>query len=99
MKTNRWCVAATIALMGGILNGQSTVPAGSWRQWGGPNRNFIVDASGLADGWPESGPRVIWTRPLGAGHSAILADGGRLFTMYRVGNGRARQGPWESERP
>ena len=39
---------------------------------------------------------MIWTRPLGAGHSAILADGGQLFTMYRVGNGRARQGPWES---
>ena len=97
MKTNRWCVGATLVLMCGILNAQTTVPAGSWRQWGGPNRNFIVEASGLAEKWPESGPRMIWTRPLGPGHSAILADGGRLFTMYRVGNGRTRQGPWESE--
>src|SRR5262245_23210391 len=97
MKTNRWCVGATLALMCGILTAQTTAPAGSWRQWGGPNRNFIVEASGLAEKWPESGPRVIWTRPLGSGHSAILADGDRLFTMYRVGNGRARQGPWESQ--
>jgi len=97
MKINRWCVGATLALMCGILNAQTTVPAGSWRQWGGPNRNFMVEASGLAEKWPESGPRVIWTRPLGSGHSAILADGDRLFTMYRVGNGRARQGPWESQ--
>jgi outer membrane protein assembly factor BamB len=69
----------------------------SWRQWGGPNRNFIVNTTGLADTWPESGPPVIWTRPLGTGHSGILVDDGRLFTMYRAGNGRARQGPWDAE--
>jgi outer membrane protein assembly factor BamB len=66
-----------------------------WPQWGGPHRNFMVSAKGLADSWPEGGPRVIWSRPLGTGHSAILADDGMLFTMYRTGNGRARQGPWE----
>jgi outer membrane protein assembly factor BamB len=32
---------------------------------------------------------VLWSRPLGLGHSSILVDEGRLFTMYRVGNGRA----------
>lgn len=71
--------------------------AESWRQWGGPNRNFIVNASGLAEKWPETGPPVLWSRPLGTGHSAILADEGRLYTMYRAGNGRAKQGPWEAE--
>jgi outer membrane protein assembly factor BamB len=69
----------------------------SWLQWGGPNRNFIVDATGLAEKWPDGGPPVLWSRPLGVGHSAILVDEGRLFTMYRVGNGRARQGPWDAE--
>jgi outer membrane protein assembly factor BamB len=39
---------------------------------------------------------VIWSRPLGTGHSSILADDGMLFTMYRAGNGRARQGPWDA---
>jgi len=72
-------------------------PPADWRQWGGPNRNFIVEATGLADKWPEAGPRVLWSRSLGTGHSAILADEGRLFTMYRVGNGRTKQGPWEQE--
>ena len=70
---------------------------GSWLQWGGPNRNFIVNSTGLADKWPEAGPPVIWSRPLGTGHSAILVDGGQLFTMYRAGNGRAKQGPWDAE--
>ena len=79
------------------LHAQLSQSADAWRQWGGPNRNFIVNSTGLADKWPETGPPVIWSRPLGTGHSAILVDDGRLFTMYRVGNGRARQGPWDPE--
>lgn len=86
----------------GALVGPATVElsaqaAQSWTQWGGPNRNFIVNATGLAEKWPETGPPVIWSRPLGTGHSAILVDDGRLYTMYRAGNGRARQGPWDAE--
>jgi outer membrane protein assembly factor BamB len=69
---------------------------GAWLQWGGPNRNFIVNVTGLANSWPDGGPRVIWSRPLGPGHSSILVDDGVLFTMYRVGNGRTRQGPWDA---
>ncbi len=56
-----------------------------WLQWGGPNRNFSVDATGLADKWPDGGPKKIWSRPLGAGFSSIIVDGGRLYTMYRSG--------------
>src|SRR5688572_15816963 len=78
------------------LHGQ-THPSG-WLQWAGPARNFIVaPAAPLAETWPESGPPVLWSRPLGTGHSAIIFDEGRLYTMYRAGNGRARQGPWASE--
>lgn len=70
--------------------------AGAWRQWGGPTRDFMVNVTGLADSWPPGGPRTIWSRPLGPGHSSILVDDGMLFTMYRAGNGRARQGPWDA---
>src|SRR5919106_6159626 len=70
----------------------------SWTQWGGPARNFIVDSPvSLADTWPESGPPVLWSRPLGTGHSTILVEDGRLYTMYRAGDGRARRGPWAAE--
>lgn len=54
-----------------------------WGQWGGPNQDFAVETTGLADQWPEKGPERIWERELGDGYSAILADGGRLYTMYR----------------
>ena len=57
--------------------------ATDWLQWGGPGRNFMPDATGLAASWPAGGPRRLWTRALGEGHSAILAEGGRVYTMYR----------------
>lgn len=55
----------------------------TWPQWGGPTRNFVADSKGLAASWPSSGPRKLWSRPLGEGHSAIVSDGARLYTMYR----------------
>lgn len=54
-----------------------------WAQWGGPNRNFAVETSGLADKWPDEGPKRLWHRTLGSGFSSIVADDGMLFTMYR----------------
>jgi len=54
-----------------------------WTQWGGPNRNFMSDATGLASKWPAAGPPRLWSRPLGEGHSSILAENGRLYTLYR----------------
>ena len=55
----------------------------SWPQWGGPNGDFKADSSGLADRWPDGGPRQLWSRDLGDGYSSIACDGTRLYTMYR----------------
>ncbi|HLG56113.1 MAG TPA: PQQ-binding-like beta-propeller repeat protein [Vicinamibacterales bacterium] len=55
----------------------------SWTQWGGPGRDFMSDSKGLATSWPASGPKKLWTRSLGEGHSSILVENGRLYTMYR----------------
>ncbi len=55
-----------------------------WPQWGGQDRNFHSPST-VAEEWPEAGPRKAWERALGAGYSAIVVDGERLFTMYRSG--------------
>lgn len=55
----------------------------AWPQWGGARRDFKSDAKGLASSWPVGGPRKLWERALGEGHSAIVSDGARLYTMYR----------------
>ena len=56
-----------------------------WLQWGGPNRDFTTTTKGLAASWPAAGPKQLWSRPLGAGHSAVLAAGKNLYTMYSQG--------------
>jgi outer membrane protein assembly factor BamB len=95
-------VLALLVALGGVVvpaaRGQDpSSAAGEWRQWGGPDRNFTSGATSIADSWPEEGPPVIWSRPLGLGHSAIVVDDGRLFTMYRPGTEISRKGPWEAE--
>lgn len=57
-----------------------------WTQFGGPNQSFRVDDPGVAREWPSEGPRRVWSRKLGPGFSSIIAEGDRLYTMYRTGN-------------
>jgi outer membrane protein assembly factor BamB len=90
----RALIAACAAVCSVAVHAQQ---APNWLQWGGTSRNFVLPESALAETWPEAGPPILWTRPLGTGHSTILVDEGRLYTMYRAGNGRAKQGPWEAE--
>src|SRR5688572_25057301 len=70
---------ASFLLLSGSAQAQS-----DWTQWGGPNRDFVINSKGLAATWPATGPKQLWTRPLGAGHSAILASGNTLYTTYGV---------------
>ena len=72
---------------GGLLAQSPTAaaagqPADSWTLWGGPGRNFVASAAGLAASWPAAGPPVLWKRELGEGYSAIAVDGDTLYTMY-----------------
>jgi outer membrane protein assembly factor BamB len=93
-KRSVFCLCATLALVFATEQpsalDQTAAPARSdrggaavWTQWGGPRRDFMVDSAGLASSWPADGPRRLWQRSLGEGHSAVVAEGGRLYTMYR----------------
>jgi len=77
-----------VGAIAGAIAASSPPPPSSgtpWPQWGGPARNFIAEAPGLASSWPAAGPRRIWQRPLGDGFSAIVTDGTTLYTLYRQG--------------
>jgi outer membrane protein assembly factor BamB len=76
-------VVTIIALAVVGLTVQSEEASRGWTQWGGPHQNFVADSKGLAESWPEAGPKRLWTRELGEGYSAILVEGERLYTMYR----------------
>ena len=86
------------ATLGETVRAQSDdVMRTEWRKWGGPNGDFIVDSAELAERWPTDGPPELWSRPLGAGHSAILVADGRLFTMYRTAHGPGGGSPFAGE--
>ena len=86
-------VALALAIATALLDPSRTAQgaaAADWLQWGGAGRNFMPDATGLASSWPPVGPRKLWSRALGEGHSSILVEDGRLYTMYRaLGSGSA----------
>jgi outer membrane protein assembly factor BamB len=66
-----------------------------WLGWGGPRGDFTCDTKGLANTWPADGPQRLWSRPLGEGHSSIIGEGGRLYTLYRPSTGVRNN--WKAE--
>lgn len=78
------CRSALVAIVLFLLLGVGNRSSAQWTQWGGPNRNFTAETTGLADKWPEGGPKRLWHRGLGTGYSGIVVDEGVLYTMYRT---------------
>jgi len=76
----------TVVLALGLWSSHASA---QWTQWGGPNQDFMAKSKGLSESWSEEGPERVWERDLGEGYSAILVDGGRLYTMYRPGDQEA----------
>lgn len=74
-------IAIALVETSGTLRGQSAAPG--WLQWGGPTRDFMSASKGLASSRPPGGPKKLWTRTLGEGHSSIVVKNARLYTLYR----------------
>jgi outer membrane protein assembly factor BamB len=84
MLTSAARVVLLLAALGGLGSlVTAQAPPASWTQWGGPTRDFMSPSVGLASSWPAAGPKRLWSRPFGEGHSMVLAEGGRLYSMYR----------------
>ncbi len=58
-------------------------PSRGWPGWGGPGGDFKVKTNGLSTSWPSEGPPQLWSREVGDGYAGVLADGKRLYTIYR----------------
>ena len=88
-----WRLLVVVAALLGAP-AQGGAQEGEWTQWGGPSGDFLAASTSLAEQWPEGGPPELWSRPLGAGHTAILVADGRLYTMYRESHGEGGGSPW-----
>ena len=70
------CAVVGAALMGSAF-------AGDWPQFCGPERNNVSAETGLADAWPESGPRVLWEKAVADGYSAPAVKDGKVYFIDR----------------
>lgn len=59
-----------------------------WPQYLGPNRNAMAPDARLSRSWPDSGPRKLWSFPLGPGHGGASVQAGEVFVLDRVVNQR-----------
>ena len=85
LMVERKTIAALFSILLSLFLFAETQAQTDWLQWGGPTRDFISTSRGLAASWPEKGPRQLWSRPLGQGHSSIIVSGKTLYTMYSQG--------------
>jgi outer membrane protein assembly factor BamB len=60
----------------------TSLPAGDWPQWRGPNRDGVANETGLLKSWPKGRPPLLWTYTnAGIGYSGPAVVGDRLFLM------------------
>ena len=78
MKRTIWVSAV---LMAWVATGRA-----DWPQYLGPDRNAVSPEKGLARSWPEDGPKVAWTVPLGRGYAGPAVSGGKVYVLDREGD-------------
>lgn len=76
------------SLLAGFCATILTFPAVAedWPQWRGPKRDGISTEKGWQSSWPASGPKKLWSKPVGVGYSSVAVSDGRVYTMGNVEN-------------
>jgi outer membrane protein assembly factor BamB len=77
MKSTSRLVATVLALSA------SVVVAAEWPAAYGPRRNHTSEQKGLLRSWPQDGPNVLWTVPVGPGFGAPAVSGGSVYLLDR----------------
>jgi outer membrane protein assembly factor BamB len=57
--------------------------AADWPWIYGPNGNSTSDQKGLLRTWPEAGPKVLWTAPMGVGFGGPAVSDGKVYLLDR----------------
>ena len=57
--------------------------AADWPQFLGPDRNSTSPETGLLRSWPEAGPEILWTVPVGPGFGGPVVKDGTVYLLDR----------------
>ena len=77
MRKALWCALVLTAAV-------SVAAMADWPQFLGPDRNGISAETGLTASWPEGGPKVLWSFPLGIGFAGPSVKDGKVFVLDRT---------------
>ncbi|MBI3191831.1 MAG: PQQ-like beta-propeller repeat protein [Pedosphaera parvula] len=61
-------------------------PASDWPQFLGPTRDGVYAGAPLAEQWSKEGPRVVWQKKVGEGHSGPAVAAGKVILFHRLGD-------------
>lgn len=75
----RRVLAALVILSSSCVAAQ----AEDWPQWLGPKRDGVWREQGLADKFPEGGPKIRWRIPVGGGYSGPAVAAGKVYLTDR----------------
>ncbi len=68
-----------------LVMGTAPASAGDWPQILGPHRNGIGEKETLAETWPASGPKTLWSHAVGDGFAGVAVAVGKAVVFHRVG--------------
>lgn len=89
MKSWRTLFFLATLLLGGaglaLAAGADPSVGTDWPQFRGPQQNGVSPEKGLLRSWPESGPKVVWKKPIGSGFSTVTVVGDALYTLAAEG--------------
>jgi outer membrane protein assembly factor BamB len=66
-----------------VVLSAGSVFAADWPAIYGPAGNSTSDQKGLLRTWPEAGPKVLWTAPVGVGFGGAAVSGGKVYLLDR----------------
>ena len=77
----------TIAMLAAVAGwGAMALAADDWPRWLGPDGTGISRETGLAEQWPNAGPKQVWAKKVGVGHSSPVAVDGKVYLFHLAGN-------------
>lgn len=71
-----------ITMILGLFIGTCAFSA-DWPQYYGPSRNGTSTEKGILRAWPQEGPNVLWTAPLGIGFGGPAVSTGKVYLLDR----------------
>lgn len=74
----------TFVLIALILLAGCTTPARNWNQYLGPDRNAVIADTEILNSWSDTGPRELWSFPLGEGYGGAAIYGDEVFILDRI---------------